>query len=107
MHPDAAETATLRNYLDWMVTLPWSKATKDNLDLNKAQKILDEDHYGLEKIKERILEHLAVRKLKKDSQRPDPLLCRTAGRRQNVARQVDRARSRTQVRAHEPRRSSR
>src|SRR5215813_3655128 len=49
MHPDAAETATLRNYLDWMVSLPWAKATKDNLDLKKAQKILDEDHYGLEK----------------------------------------------------------
>jgi ATP-dependent Lon protease len=73
MHPDAAETATLRNYLDWMVSLPWAKATKDNLDLKKAQKILDEDHYGLEKIKERIVEHLAVRKLKKDSK--GPILC--------------------------------
>src|SRR5256714_3562909 len=73
MHPDAAETATLRNYLDWMVGLPWIKATKDNLDLKKAQKILDEDHYGLEKIKERIIEHLAVRKLKKDSK--GPILC--------------------------------
>ena len=56
-----------------MVTLPWSKSTKDNLDLKKAQKILDEDHYGLEKIKERILEHLAVRKLKKDTK--GPILC--------------------------------
>jgi ATP-dependent Lon protease len=73
MHPDAAETATLRNYLDWMVGLPWSKSTKDNLDLKKAQRILDEDHYGLEKIKERILEHLAVRKLKKDTK--GPILC--------------------------------
>src|SRR5215469_6146184 len=73
MHPDAAETATLRNYLDWMVSLPWSKATKDNLDLKKAQKILDEDHYGLEKIKDRIIEYLAVRKLKKDSK--GPILC--------------------------------
>jgi ATP-dependent Lon protease len=73
MHPDAAETATLRNYLDWMVSLPWSKSTKDNLDLKKAQKILDEDHYGLGKIKERIIEHLAVRKLKKDSK--GPILC--------------------------------
>jgi len=73
MHPDAAETATLRNYLDWMIGLPWAKSTKDNLDLKKAQKILDEDHYGLEKIKERILEHLAVRKLKKDSR--GPILC--------------------------------
>jgi len=73
MHPDAAETATLRNYLDWMIGLPWAKSTKDNLDLKKAQRILDEDHYGLEKIKERILEHLAVRKLKKDSK--GPILC--------------------------------
>jgi ATP-dependent Lon protease len=73
MHPDAAETATLRNYLDWMVSLPWAKATKDNLDLKKAQKILDEDHYGLEKIKDRIIEHLAVRKLKKDTK--GPILC--------------------------------
>ena len=73
MHPDAAETATLRNYLDWMVQLPWAKSTKDNLDLKKAQKILDEDHYGLEKIKDRIIEHLAVRKLKKDTK--GPILC--------------------------------
>src|ERR1043165_2342888 len=73
MHPDAAETATLRNYLDWMVSLPWTKATKDKLDLKKAQKILDEDHYGLEKIKDRIIEHLAVRKLKKDTK--GPILC--------------------------------
>jgi len=73
MHPDAAETATIRNYLDWMVSLPWSKATKDNLDLKKAEGILNADHYGLEKIKERIIEHLAVRKLKKDSK--GPILC--------------------------------
>jgi ATP-dependent Lon protease len=73
MHPDAAETATLRNYLDWMVQLPWTKSTKDNLDLKKAQKILDEDHYGVEKIKDRIIEHLAVRKLKKDTK--GPILC--------------------------------
>src|SRR5262249_33808225 len=73
MHPDAAKTATLRNYLDWMVSLPWSKSTKDNLDLKKAQQILDEDHYGLGKIKDRIIEHLAVRKLKKDSK--GPILC--------------------------------
>lgn len=64
MHPDAAETATLRNWLDIMVALPWSKASKENLDLKKAQEILDEDHYGLEKVKERIIEALAVRKIK-------------------------------------------
>jgi len=73
MHPDAAETATLRNWLDWMVTLPWSRSTKDNLDLKEAQRILDEDHYGLEKIKERIVEYLAVRKLK--DKMKGPLLC--------------------------------
>jgi ATP-dependent Lon protease len=73
MHPDAAETATIRNYLDWMVSLPWSKPTKDNLDLKKAETILNAEHYGLEKIKERIIEHLAVRKLKKDSK--GPILC--------------------------------
>ncbi|HET7745888.1 MAG TPA: endopeptidase La [Vicinamibacteria bacterium] len=73
MHPDSAETATLRNWLDWMVTLPWGKATKDNLDLGEAQRILDEDHYGLEKVKERILEYLAVRKLK--DKMKGPLLC--------------------------------
>jgi ATP-dependent Lon protease len=64
MHPDAAETATLRNWMEIMVDLPWSKASSDNLDLLKAQQILDEDHYGLEKVKERIIEALAVRKLK-------------------------------------------
>jgi ATP-dependent Lon protease len=64
MHPDAAETATLRNWMEIMTDLPWSKASVDNLDLHKAQRILDEDHYGLEKVKERIVEALAVRKLK-------------------------------------------
>ena len=63
MHPDAAETATLRNWLDIMTDLPWSEQSKDNLDLLKAEKILDEDHYGLERVKERIVEALAVRKL--------------------------------------------
>ncbi|MBK7706511.1 MAG: endopeptidase La [Acidobacteria bacterium] len=64
MHPDTAETATLRNWLDIMIELPWSKSSKDNLNLKKAEKILDEDHYGLERVKERIVEALAVRKLR-------------------------------------------
>ncbi|MGE3466256.1 MAG: endopeptidase La [Pyrinomonadaceae bacterium] len=64
MHPDTAETATLRNWLDIMTDLPWSKSSKDNLNLKKAEKILDEDHYGLERVKERIVESLAVRKLR-------------------------------------------
>jgi ATP-dependent Lon protease len=65
MHPDTAETATLRNWLDIMTDLPWSRSSEDNLDLKKAQEILDEDHFGLERVKERIIEALAVRKLKK------------------------------------------
>jgi ATP-dependent Lon protease len=73
MHPDAAEAATLRNYMDIMVTLPWSVSSVDNLDLKHAQEILDEDHYGLEKVKERIIEALAVRKLKPDTK--GMLLC--------------------------------
>ena len=64
LHPDTAETATLRNWLDIMVELPWSKSSKDNLNLKKAEKILDDDHYGLERVKERIVEALAVRKLR-------------------------------------------
>jgi len=64
MHPDTAETATLRNWLDIMTDLPWSKASKDNLNLKKAEKILNDDHYGLERVKERIIEALAVRKLR-------------------------------------------
>jgi ATP-dependent Lon protease len=73
MHPDAAETATLRNYLDWLVEVPWSKETRDNLDIRKARKTLDEDHFGLDKIKDRILEFLSVRKLKKKMR--GPILC--------------------------------
>ena len=65
MHPDSAETATLRNWLDIMTDLPWSEHSEDNLDLQKAEKVLDEDHYGLERVKERMVEALAVRKLRK------------------------------------------
>ena len=64
LHPDTAETATLRNWLDTMTELPWSVSSKDNLNLTKAEKILDEDHFGLERVKERIVESLAVRKLR-------------------------------------------
>lgn len=64
MHPDTAETATLRNWLDIMTELPWSVSSKDNLNLKKAERILNEDHYGLERVKERIIETLAVRKLR-------------------------------------------
>ena len=73
MHPDAGEASIVRTYLDWMVELPWSKSTRDSLDIIRAKKILDNDHYYLDKIKERILEFLAVRKLKKKMK--GPILC--------------------------------
>jgi ATP-dependent Lon protease len=73
MHPDSAEAATVRTYLDWLVEVPWSKSTRDNLDIKSAQKVLDEDHYDLEKVKERILEYLSVRKLK--AKMKGPILC--------------------------------
>jgi ATP-dependent Lon protease len=73
MHPDAAEASIVRTYLDWMVEIPWSKSTKDVLNVKKAQGILDEDHYDLDKVKDRILEYLSVRKLNKNMK--GPILC--------------------------------
>jgi ATP-dependent Lon protease len=73
MHPDSAEAATVRTYLDWLVELPWAKSTTDNLDIKAADKVLNEDHYDLEKVKERILEYLSVRKLKEKMK--GPILC--------------------------------
>jgi ATP-dependent Lon protease len=73
MHPMAAEYSIQTNYLDTLVQLPWGEYTADNLDLNHAQQVLDEDHFGLEKVKERIIEHLAVIKLKRDFK--SPILC--------------------------------
>lgn len=63
MHPESAEAAVVRNYLEWLIELPWNNSTQDNLDLKHVKKILDEDHYNLEKIKDRLLEFLAVRKI--------------------------------------------
>ncbi|MFQ5769854.1 MAG: endopeptidase La, partial [bacterium] len=71
--PFSPEATVIRNYLDWLLAVPWYKKTKDSLDLNEASKILEEDHYGLEKPKERILEHLAVLKLAKNVK--GPILC--------------------------------
>lgn len=67
MPPQAAEYTVSRTYLDWLISIPWAISTKDNLDIRRAQKILNEDHYDLEKVKQRILEYLAVKKLKPDS----------------------------------------
>jgi ATP-dependent Lon protease len=73
MHPSSAEYTVASTYLDWLTALPWHASTTDNLDIKKARKILDQDHFGLSKAKKRILEYLAVRKLKPDSK--GPILC--------------------------------
>lgn len=72
-HPDSAETSVIRTYLDWLSGLPWAITSEDNLDLDRAREVLDEDHYNLEKVKERILEFLAVRRLRADTK--GPILC--------------------------------
>jgi len=73
MPPGAAEYTVSRTYIDWLINLPWAKSTQDNLDINQAETILNKDHYDLHKVKERILEYLAVRKLKQDMK--GPILC--------------------------------
>jgi ATP-dependent Lon protease len=73
MHPDAAEASIVRTYLDWLVSLPWSKSTRDKLEVKEAKIILDEDHFNLEKVKDRILEYLSVRKLNRKMK--GPILC--------------------------------
>ncbi len=73
MPPAAAEYTVSRTYLDWLIELPWAVSTEDNLDILQAQRVLNEDHYDLEKVKRRILEYLSVRKLKADMK--GPMLC--------------------------------
>jgi ATP-dependent Lon protease len=73
MHPDSAESSVVRTWLDWMTTLPWGTVTDDNLDIAAARVILDEDHYNIEKVKQRILEFLAVRQLRPEGK--GPILC--------------------------------
>jgi ATP-dependent Lon protease len=73
MHPSSAEYTVSSTYLDWLTILPWNEKTEDNLDIKKARRVLDEDHFGLEKAKKRIIEYLAVRKLKPDAK--GPILC--------------------------------
>ncbi len=73
MHPDSSEASIMRTYIEWLIDLPWSKNTTDNLDLKHAKEVLDEDHFDLKKVKERCLEYLAVRKLNKEMK--GPILC--------------------------------
>lgn len=73
MHPDAAESGVVRTYLDWLVEMPWHKSSKDVIDIKRAKGVLDKDHYGLDKIKDRILEYLSVRKL--NPKMKGPILC--------------------------------
>ncbi|MBW2490446.1 MAG: endopeptidase La, partial [Deltaproteobacteria bacterium] len=73
MHPSSAEYTVASTYLDWLTSLPWNESTTDNMDIKKARKILDQDHFGLDKAKQRIIEYLAVRKLKPESK--GPILC--------------------------------
>ena len=73
MPPSAGEYTVARTYLDWLIDVPWGTTTKDNLNISEGQKILDEDHYGLEMVKKRILEYLAVRKIKNDMK--GPIMC--------------------------------
>ncbi len=73
MHPDSAEASVIRTYLDWLVDMPWSITTKDVINIKNAKKLLDEDHYALDKVKDRVLEYLSVRKLNPESK--GPILC--------------------------------
>jgi ATP-dependent Lon protease len=73
MHPDSAESTVVRTYLDWLVEMPWSKSSKDVIDIRRAKQVLDKDHYGLDNVKNRILEYLSVRKL--NPKMKGPILC--------------------------------
>ncbi|MGA1791574.1 MAG: endopeptidase La [bacterium] len=99
MPPMSAEATVVRNYVDWLVSLPWSKRTRDKLDLEEAEKVLDNEHYGLKKAKERILEYLAVRRLVKKMK--GPILCFVGppgGGKTSLARSIARATGRNFVR---------
>ncbi len=100
MSPMSAEATVVRNYLDWLLSLPWGKKTKVKKDIAAAEKVLNDDHYGLEKVKERILEYLAVQQ--RVGKMKGPILCLvgSAGRRQDLARQIHRQGDGPRIRAH-------
>ena len=107
MHPDTAEAGTVRTYLEWMVELPWNHKSKDNLDIASAATVLNEDHYDLEKVKDRILEYLAVRKLKEKMK--GPILCFVGppGVGKHIAWKIHRQSAGARIRSNEPGRNSR
>ena len=137
MTPASPEYQMLRTYIDWVLDVPWDKPTDDRLDPIEARRVLDEDHYDLDKVKERIVEYLAVQKLRQRREQPapdvitprdfgrrgggtartgrggradegtDPLFRRPSRRRQDLARPVDRPRDEPEVRAHLARRRAR
>ena len=107
MSPMSAESTVVRNYLDWLLSLPWGVKKKVKKDIDAAQVVLDEDHYGLDKVKDRILEYLAVQARTQQAARPDPLPRWPSRRRQDLARQIDRQGDGPRFRAHVARRRAR
>jgi ATP-dependent Lon protease len=98
MMPEASlESSLIMNYIDVLLGVPWFQKTEDNDDLDNVQKILDEDHYGLDKVKKRIIEYLAVKHSTGNLKSPDPLFLRPSGMRQDFFREVDRPRPRAEV----------
>ena len=97
MSPMSAEATVVRNYIDWILSLPWNEFTDDKLDITEAERVLEEDHYGLEKVKERILEYLAVQSLVGKIKGPILCLVGPSGRRQNFTGTFDRARNRQKI----------
>ena len=100
MSPMSPEATVVRNYLDWFLSLPWYEYTEDKLDIKEAERILEEDHYGLDKVKQRILEYLAVQSPGRPDQGPDPVPGRTSGSGQDFAGPVDCPLDGAQVRPH-------
>ena len=107
MQQQSAEYNVTRTYLEWLADLPWSKTTNDKLEPADVRRCLDEDHFGLEKVKKRIVEYMAVRKLRADKKGPILLLHRAARRRQDVARSLDRALDGPPLPPHRARRRAR
>ncbi len=99
MSPMSAEATVVRNYLDWMLSIPWKKRSKINNDVVAAEKVLEADHYGLEKVKERIIEYLAVQARIAEGAGTDPVPGRASGCRQDVVGQIHRQGDGTQLRA--------